>query len=342
MGDPAPGIVTTHDEFAVSFTEAEAQGKVRAFLSSADEREARRLFRLCSQDQWNYEIAKAELPKIDLEAASTQLSYRPFDTRWTIWNSNVAVHRRERVMRHMLAENIAITTSRQAGVIGSLDFDAVMAVDRPVDFNFYRRGGEYVFPAYLIPTISGMPRRENLATDFRNFLDARYEHHYTPEEVLGYIYAVLHAPLYRGRYAEFLRTDFPRVPFPAGANDFEALSSLGWALVQAHVLRELQRRGLAAYHGKGDHIVEIVRYSSEDQTIAINKTQFFKPVPQAVWKYHIGGYQVLEKYLKSRKGRTLSLDEINHVGSIADSIAFTIEQMTKIDETYGLAFAERG
>jgi predicted helicase len=348
MGDPAPGIVTTHDDFAVSFTAGDAQEKVRALLSTADEREARRLFRLCSQDQWSYDTAKVELRSFDLSAASAQLSYRPFDTRWTIWNSNVAVHRRERVMRHMLGENIAITTSRQAGVIGSPEFDAVMVVNRPVDFNFYRRGGEYVFPAYLLSLQEttgrggNAARQENLSSDFRAFLDARYDHPYTPEEILGYIYSVLHAQTYRRRYAEFLRIDFPRVPFPEAAKHFETLSLLGWALVQAHLLREVPRRNLATYQGKGDHSVEAVRYVPADEAIAINKTQFFKPVPQAVWEFHIGGYQVLDKYLKSRKGRVLSLDEINQVGAIADSLAFTVEQMARIDEAYRAAFPDRG
>lgn len=88
--------------------------------------------------------------------------------------------------------------------------------------------------------------------------------------------------------------------------------------------------------------MEAVRYSAEEQAIWINKTQFFKPVPRAVWEFHIGGYQVLDKYLKSRKDRRLSLDEINHVGAIADSLAFTIEQMAKIDEVYKATFAQRG
>jgi predicted helicase len=182
---------------------------------------------------------------------------------------------------------------------------------------------------------------ENLSPYFREFLDSRYEHHYTPEEILGYIYAILHTPSYRTRYAEFLRIDFPRVPFPEAAEDFEALSVLGWALIQAHLLRELPRRGLAAYHGHGDHRVEVVRYAPAEQAIAINKTQSFKPVPQAVWDFHIGGYQVLEKYLKSRKDRVLSLDEIEHVGAIADSLAFTIEQMAKIDQAYRSAFPDQ-
>ena len=198
----------------------------------------------------------------------------------------------------------------------------------------------YVFPICTFNQRGNS--QENLSRDFRAFLDSRYEHHYAPEEVLGYIYAVLHAPKYRTRYAEFLRIDFPRIPFPEAAEDFETLSGLGWSLVQAHLLRDSPRRGLAAYHGKGDHKVEAVRYSPQEQAVYINKTQSFEPVPEAVWGFHIGGYQVLDKYLKSRKGRALSLDEINHVAAIADSLAFTIEQIGAIDNAYRAAFPEQG
>jgi predicted helicase len=215
----------------------------------------------------------------------------------------------------------------------------------------------YLYPLYAAPQRAEGPKNvaieessnrivplknENLSSDFRAFLDFRYDHHYTPEEILGYVYAILHTPSYRSLYAEFLRIDFPRVPFAESSDDFETLSELGWALAQAHLLRELPRRGLATYHGKGNHTVEAVRYSPEGQSIAINKTQFFEPVPQAVWEFHIGGYQVLDKYLKSRKGRMLSLDDINHVSAIADSLAFTIDQMAKIDVAYLTAFPNRG
>jgi hypothetical protein len=108
------------------------------------------------------------------------------------------------------------------------------------------------------------------------------------------------------------------------------------------LFRELPQAGLASYLGKGDHAVETVRYSPQEQAMWINKTQRFAPVPQAVWDFYIGGYQVLDKYLKSRKGRALSLDEINHVSVIADSLAFTIDQMAKIDVAYKSAFPDRG
>jgi predicted helicase len=150
--------------------------------------------------------------------------------------------------------------------------------------------------------------------------------------------AILHAPTYRKRYAEFLRIDFPRIPFCDTKAQFDELSKLGDVLVNAHLLRKQKRGKLAEYHGKGEHVVEAVRYSPAEQAIHINKTRHFAPVPEDVWNFHIGGYQVIEKYLKSRKTRKLSLDEINHVGAIADSLAFTITQMARIDEAYASAF----
>jgi hypothetical protein len=107
-------------------------------------------------------------------------------------------------------------------------------------------------------------------------------------------------------------------------------------------LRDLPRAKLADYHGKGDHVVEYVHWSAEDERISINKTQSFAPVPEAVWNFYIGGYQVIDKYLKSRKGRMLSLDEINHIGRIADALAFTVRQMERIDAAYQQAFSDRG
>jgi predicted helicase len=207
---------------------------------------------------------------------------------------------------------------------------------------FRHKSGTRYDITYGFPLLNSRDNIENISPEFRSFIDARYAQHFSPEEILGCIYALLHAPTYRAYYAEFLRADFPRVPFPESTDDFERLSELGWELVQAHLLRQFPRKGLAKYHGRGDHAVEAVRYSPQEEAISINRTQSFKPVPQAVWDFHIGGYQVLDKYLKSRKDRKLSLDEINHVAAVADSLAFTIEQMAKIDAVYKKAFPDRG
>jgi hypothetical protein len=334
MGDPAPGFLTTQDEFAISFSKDEATQKVGAFLATSNEQEARQLFRLCSQDQWSYERAKKDLPDIDLGRTALNVNYRPFDDRWTIWDRNVTVHRRERVNKHLLHENIALLTTKITKDAASIFISSKPAAHKSSSTYDI----SYVFPLHLTEG----EHRENLSFGFRNYIDALYEHHCSAEEIFGYVYAVLHAPTYRAKYNEFLRIDFPRVPFPESFADFETMSGLGWALVQAHLLRELPRGGLAAYHGKGDHTVEAVRYSPADEAVSINKAQFFRPVSRAVWEFQIGGYQVLDKFLKSRKGRVLSLDEINHVAAIADSLSFTIEQMVKIDKAYEAAFANRG
>jgi hypothetical protein len=239
-------------------------------------------------------------------------------------------------MQHMLKPNMALLTARSNK---SPSPDHFFITDRPSE----TKAAESTIQSYIFPIYQykGEKKKESLSASFRDSLDACYDHHYTPEELLGYIYGVVYAPTYRTRYAEFLRTAFPRIPFPESADDFERLSGLGWALVQAHLLRELPRRGLAAYHGKGDHTVEAVRYAPAEQAIWINGTQCFRPVPQDVWDFHIGGYQVIAKYLKSRKGRVLSLDEINHIAAVADSLAFTIDQMAAIDDAYRDAFPDQ-
>ncbi len=151
---------------------------------------------------------------------------------------------------------------------------------------------------------------------------------------MAYIYAVLHAPVYREKYAGFLRIDFPRTPFPESRDDFEALAALGWDLMSAHLMRDVPALGLGAYKGKGGHEVEKPRYSAQEKALYINKTKHFANVPQEVWDFHIGGYRVIDKYLKSRKGRALSLDEITNVTNICNILAFTIDQMAAIDEAY--------
>ena len=159
---------------------------------------------------------------------------------------------------------------------------------------------------------------------------------------MAYVYAVLHAPTYRERYGEFLRIDFPRVPFPENLDDFRRLAELGQVLMEAHLMRVVPDSGLAkyAYEGaeKADHEVREVRYDTRRQRLWINDTTFFAPVPENVWNFHIGGYQVLAKYLKDRKGRTLSLDDIRQVERIANILAFTIEHMQRIDAAYRQVF----
>lgn len=155
---------------------------------------------------------------------------------------------------------------------------------------------------------------------------------------MGYVYAVLHAPAYRAAYAEFLRIDFPRIPFPATREQFSALSVLGADLIQKHLLREVPALGLGRYRGQGSDQVDTPRYAETEAAVYINRAKHFAPVPQAVWDFRIGGYQVIDKYLKSRKGRSLNLDEIHNVGNVCNVLSFTIARMAEIDAAYRRAF----
>ncbi len=337
------GFQTHRDDFAISFTEAEMRRKLDELADrSISDDELKRRYGLVSSSGWS--LSETRQAVRSGRATCPQLvAYRPFDDRWSEF-SNLTIDRpRRELLDHVAGRpNVCLNVVRQTKLP---NWAHALVSDSPTPAIFIEiKDGSTVFPLHLYrKTTDGRDvEDENLSFDFRELLDERYDHRYTPEEILGFIYAVLHAASYRSRYAEFLRIDFPRIPFPEAAEDFGTLSALGWALVQAHLLRAVPRRGLATYHGKGNGAVETVHYAPADHALHINAAQCFKPVPQEVWDFHIGGYQVLSKYLKSRKGRTLSLDEITHVSAVADSLAFTIEQMRRIDGAYLAAFPGRG
>ncbi|HEX9587911.1 MAG TPA: type ISP restriction/modification enzyme [Bradyrhizobium sp.] len=352
------GVLTGRDRLSVAETDGALRDHLEALEGSAVDREIETRFNLDQVEHWSLSDTRQLIREEGIRRnLIRKLAYRPFDTQYYYDHDALVFRRRHKVMQQMTGGQVGLAVCR---LTKGGDWRHCMIAGDPSDDSYVSDKSKeraYLYPLYFtqqpvresknaVVRESSInvepPKNENLSSDFRAFLDSRYDHHYTPEEILGYIYAVLHAPAYRLLYAEFLSIDFPRVPFPESSEEFETLSGLGWALVQAHLLRELPRQGLAVYHGKGDHVVETVRYSPEERAIAINKTQSFKSVPETVWEFRVGSHQVLDKYLKSRKGRTLSLDEINHVAAIVDSLAFTIEQMAKIDEAYASAFPNRG
>jgi predicted helicase len=362
-GDPAPGIVTTQDEFAISWTKAEAIKKVEQLLATESEDEARQLFRLCAQDQWQYTWAKKELADGQWRHETVEVLYRPFDIRWTVFNRHVAVHRRERVMRHMLAgQNVGITIGRAGQVIDQGEWDIVFCTRHITEYNLYRRGGNNLFPLYLYPDASkrtlfdtelptGAPggRSPNLAQmftkDFSEHLqmefipDGKGDLHKTfgPEDVLHYMYAIFYSPTYRSRYAQFLKIDFPRLPLTSSAELFSGLCALGERLVGLHLMERFGR-AIPKYLVEGNNTIEKAEYVEphnqlEQGRVYINKAQYFDGISPEVWEFHIGGYQVCEKWLKDRKGRRLSFDDIRHYQRIVAALAETNTLMDKIDET---------
>lgn len=348
-GDPAPGIVTTHDQFAISWTPDEAAAKVERLLATQSEEEARGLWRLCKQNQWQYSRAMQELADGSWRERVEPILYRPFDTRSTVLDRNVAVHRRERVMRHMrTGMNVGIVTTRQCQTNWGAFISNVVAAHK----SFSAYDINYLFPLYLYPSETpadvGTIREANLDADFVERLHVALGLDFVgdgtgdlsatfgPEDVFHYIYAVLHSPEYRRRYADFLKTDFPRVPLIDDRALFAALAGLGQRLASLHLM-EAEGADLPAFPHTGGNRVDRARYAppssgAEPGRVWINSDQCFVGVAAETWEFAIGGYRPAEKWLKDRKNRILSFDDIAHYRRICAALVETRGIMGRIDE----------
>ncbi|MFM7855110.1 MAG: type ISP restriction/modification enzyme, partial [Flammeovirgaceae bacterium] len=148
---------------------------------------------------------------------------------------------------------------------------------------------------------------------------------------MGYIYGVLHSPTFRMRYQELLKIDFPRIPFVEDSIQFEQIAALGLELVQVHLMKTDPAGVKPTLQGAGDNQVKDVKYDATTQQLHINETQYFIDIPSVAWDFTIGGYQVLDKYLKERKKvqRPLGLTELKHIPKVVRILVWTHQQMQK-------------
>jgi predicted helicase len=208
-----------------------------------------------------------------------------------------------------------------------------------------------LFPLYLYPTEGEMQfeegRRPNLKPEFIEAVSDKLglkfvsdgkgdlKETFGPEDIFNYAYAVFHSPTYRSRYAEFLRIDFPHLPLTSDTELFQALAQKGAELVSLHLMEAPvleQERTQIKFDVTGSNVVEKVTYDETAKRVYINKTQYFEAVPSEVWSFHFGGYQVAQKWLKDRKGRTLTYDELTHYQKVIVVLKETIRLMAEIDE----------
>lgn len=348
------GIATARDSLTIHFAENELWKTVRNFAALPVE-EARQQFKLGKDARdWKVNLAQTDLQTSGLSKDHlVPIAYRPFDTRYTYYTGRSRGFHcmpRKAVMHHMLAgDNLGLCTSRGQEIGGI--WEHVFCCNQIIQLHTVSlKEVNYLFPLYLYPPpegeqksksklfeeddpFQGKERIENLSKEFRRFVDEKYQHHYGPEAILGYIYAVLHSPRYREKYLEFLKLDFPRIPFVAKRKTFEELSALGSALIQTHLLKSIPKKLNVVPTGK-DLTVENPTYNPQSERLYINKTRYFAPVPHDVWEFRIGGYQVLHQYLKSRKGRDLDLKETDSIRGIVNVLRFTIDQMQHIDKCW--------
>jgi len=155
----------------------------------------------------------------------------------------------------------------------------------------------------------------------------------SPEHIFFYTYAVLYSNTYRTKYAEFLKSDFPRVPFTSNHKLFTKMAGYGERLVELHLLKASDLdSNVARMEGKGNNKVEKVRY--EKKRVYISDQQYIEGVAPAVWEYQVGGYQVCDKWLKDRKGKVLSLEDVKHYCLVVTALKKTMDIQEKIDDVY--------
>ena len=203
------------------------------------------------------------------------------------------------------------------------------------------QGTDYVFPLWLYEeTLGKIEKRANfnkkivakIEESLRDSASPREIITPSPEDIFAYIYGVLHMPSYRKKFKEFLKTDFPRIPYPKDAEQFNAVAEIGRSLIDVHLMRDATP-GLsetrARFPKMGSNIVEEVRF--DGGRVIINAEQFFDNVPTVAWEMPIGGYRPAEKWLKDRKGRTLTGDDIKHYQRIIIALMKTAEAAERLD-----------
>ena len=359
------GIVTARDKFVIDIDEKTLKRRIEEFRGKLiDEETLIKRYELKETRGWKISKAREELRKDkNWDSYFSKILYRPFDVRNIYYTDKMVDWGREEVMKHLVDGNIGLIIPKQFKEIPGAFISNTLVGHKTVsayDINYF-------FPLFLYPakqekrinTVSQIlmfepevgyqTKQPNIKKEIFEQLNKMYstspsipllakergrgEVAVTPEEIFYYIYAVLYSNTYRTKYAEFLKIDFPRVPFTKDYKLFIKLGKLGKELADLHLLKlKHTEKIISKYPIKGSHKVEKLKY--EDEKVWINKEQYFSNVKPEVWHYQIGGYQVCEKWLKDRKGRILNVDDITTYCQILTALSKTIELQKEIDKFY--------
>jgi len=337
------GVKTHRDHFVLDFELSELRKRIEDFrnLSITDE-EISRFYEIRDTRDWKINERRCSLAANNFwESYFTKCLYRPFDWRDYYHHEDVVELPRREVMRHLvIGENFGFCTTRQV----NSNFEHILCTEYPVTdctVSVATRERTYIFPLYLYPDTENeqgnlfTERTPNLSSDFLSAIRQKLGYIPTPEAIFYYAYAIFHSPTYRQRYAEFLKIDFPRLPLTSDDRLFGSLAKKGEELVKLHLMESRKLNKLITkYQGDGDDAVTQVTYKATEQRVYINKEQYFAGIPPEVWEFKIGGYQVLDKWLKDRKNarRSLDFDDILHYQRVVVALKETREIMGEIDE----------
>lgn len=359
------GICSQRDSIVIHKTRESIETLIQSFCNKSKDEIIKKYNIQKDGRDWQIQraidsVKKSEKNKIGV---ITRIHYKPFDYYWTYFNGEsraFMAYPRTEVMQHFLqdSKNIGLISNRSVALN---DFNHSFITNEITDLHILEtaNASAYIFPLYLYPTSSAIKtlqkanygnmfanieshpfedkeRVENFTSEFRTFIDSKYQEHFRPEQILGYIYAVLFHKDYKEKYIDFLKIDFPQIPFVKSKERFLKLSRLGQKLIDTHLFQNDKLNSTLSKSEYKDEKnqnkkIEKIAYDPKEQKLFVNENLHFCGVSEAVWEYKIGGYQVLDKYLKSHKG-----EEIDHAhfSRVIQTLHRSLEiekQIAKID-----------
>lgn len=337
------GIKTNRDHLVIDFEDGAIERRLKILCDSAfNDAHVKEALQIDDNAQWRVADGREECRRTFSLENFTDLAYRPFDVRRIYYHPSVVFNPRPAVMTQLLGrKNVALVTNRRIRTEEHAHFFVVGKICMAEMLSSADNCN--VYPLLLVEEhLNSRIARPNLSPAFLKALSDRLNvgstgqdrlpAGLTPWDVFNYAYAVFHSPAYRSRYADFLKIDFPRLPLTGSLELFRALAHLGGELVSLHLMESPRLEALVTKYvgGRGP---EVEKVSWSRNTIWLDKVQTvgFKGVREEVWNFLIGGYQVCEKWLKDRKGRTLSADDRTHYQKIVVALSETIKLMAEID-----------
>ena len=338
-------IKTSRDELVTAFTEEDLIKKLEYFIDDKNTvQDIKEKFNPAETNTRKIGSAKIKLQSewIDKESIS-DITFRPFDFKKIYYKKRMLDRDRSSIMKNMFFDNLAIITGKSTNSQKINHFLITNFLSEIKTWEYSK--WSYHFPLFLYSD-DGSERRLNLKQEIVTSLVERYTLTGDEEtigcQIMSYIYAILYSPSYRTQFSQFLKSDFPRIPWVESREDFVKLAALGSQLIDLHLLHDVPEiDGLGTYPIPGDNIVgKKIRFEPSPcqggiegvcWKLFINDTQYFDNVPEQVRNFVIWWYQVLDKWLKSRKDRTLTMDDVEHLQSVMHALYQTERVMQEID-----------
>jgi len=344
------GIKTHRDAFVIDIDKNKLQRRIEDFFNDGVDNEfLLSRYILKAKKDWLNEKRLGVFESDEIK----RVTYRPFDNRWIYYNPDLVDRGREKIFNCSVdTNNLGLLTCRQQS---TFDFQHAFISRSLVDMcsvSLQTKETGYYFPLYIykesssilndnsdrepnlnMETVQEIANNLNLSFTKEKEQGADTENVFAPIDLLDYIYAVLHSPIYREKYKEFLKTDFPIIPYPEDKKTFWKLVEKGSEIRQIHLMESpiLENHD---FYFPVDGSNEVEKLVFKENRVYINDDQYFDNVPEVAWNFYIGGYQPAQKWLKDRKGRVLEYDDISHYQKIIKALVETDRIMKEIDDVF--------